>query len=39
MNYSDEIDSLSSQQEGYELGGLVKHIEYENHSVETFKTE
>lgn len=39
MNFSDEIDQLSNQLDDYELGGMVKYSEYENQSIELFKTE
>ena len=39
MNFSEHIDQLSSQKEDYELGGMVKHEEYENQDIELFKTE
>ncbi|CDW71083.1 adenylyl cyclase [Stylonychia lemnae] len=33
LNYTEAIDSLSNQQEGYELGGLVKHQEFETFDI------
>ena len=39
MNYSDEIDLLSNHVEGYELGGFVKHRDFEGQHHEKYKHE